>query len=97
MFFTSMYVISRFFLKQKKIGSSQNNRFLAAAIWLKLRGQSTPKTSEVVKALADTQQQRLGNPADVLNQNVKKGFCVKSGDGFHVTPEGEGSLSAVTN
>lgn len=81
------------FLKNLKVGSSQNNRFLAAAVWLKLKGQTVVKTAEVVKALADAQQQRLGNPADILNQNVKKGFCVKNGDGFYVTPEGEESLA----
>jgi hypothetical protein len=81
------------FLKQKGVGSSQNNRFLAAAVWLKLKGQNIIKTGEVVKALADAQQQRMGNPSDILNQNVKKGFCVKSGDGFYVTPEGEQSLN----
>lgn len=81
------------FLKQKNVSASQNNRFLAAAIWLKLKGQATVRTSDVVKALADAQQQRLGNPADILNQNVRKGFCVKTGDGFYVTPEGEDSLT----
>jgi RNA polymerase-interacting CarD/CdnL/TRCF family regulator len=85
------------FLKNFKVGSSQNNRFLAAAVWLKLKGQNVVKTAEVVKALADAHQQRLGNPADILNQNVKKGFCVKSADGFYVTPEGEESLNAVTS
>jgi hypothetical protein len=85
------------FLKNLKVGSSQNNRFLAAAVWLKLKGQNVVKTAEVVKALADAQQQRLGNPADILNQNVKKGFCVKNGDGFYVTPEGEESLKAIAS
>jgi hypothetical protein len=80
------------FLKEKNVGASQNNRFLATAVWLKRKGQATPKTPDVVKALADAQQQRLGNPADILNQNVKKGYCVKTADGFYVTPEGEESL-----
>jgi hypothetical protein len=84
------------FLKQKNVGSSQNNRFLAAAIWLKFKGQSVIRTTEVVKALAEAQQQRLGNPADILNQNVRKGFCVKSGEGFYVTPEGEESLKTTS-
>jgi hypothetical protein len=80
------------FLKQKNVGANQVSRFLAAAIWLKRQGKSNVKTGEVVKALADAQQQRLGNPSDILNQNVKKGFCVKTGDAFYVTPEGEASL-----
>ncbi len=84
------------FLKTKSVGANQNKRFLAAAVWLKRQGQSNIKTAAVVKALADAQQQRLGNPADILNQNVKKGFCVKIGDGFYVTPEGEESLTAAS-
>src|ERR1700722_5503907 len=40
------------FLKQKKVGTSQNNRFLAAAVWLKLKGQNIVRTAEVVKVLA---------------------------------------------
>lgn len=80
------------FLKKKNVGANQNNRFLAAAVWLTNKGRKTIKTAEIVKALADAQQQRLGNPSDILNQNVKKGFCVRNGDGFYVTPEGEASL-----
>jgi hypothetical protein len=81
------------FLKEKKVGSNQNNRFLATAVWLKFNGQSEPKTSDIIKALAEAQQQRLGNASDVLNKLVKKGYCVKSGAGFYVTPEGEDSLN----
>ena len=80
------------FLKDSVVGANQNNRFLATAIWLKRQGQKIITTAIVVKSLAEAQQQRLGNPADVLNKNVKKGFCVKSGEGFYVTPEGEESL-----
>ena len=80
------------FLKAKNVGSNQNDRFLATAIWLKLQGQTIIKTAGVTKALAEAQQQRLGNPADVLNKNVKKGYCVKNGDGFYVTPEGVSHL-----
>jgi len=82
------------FLKEVNAGTSQNKRFLATAVWLKRQGQTTIQTASVVKALAEAQQQRLGNPADILNQNVKKGFCVKAGEGFYVTPEGEESLSS---
>jgi hypothetical protein len=80
------------FLREANAGTSQNKRFLATAVWLKRQGQTATQTASVVKALADARQQRLGNPADILNQNVKKGFCVKTGDGFYVTPEGEESL-----
>ncbi|KAA6460292.1 hypothetical protein DYQ86_14735 [Acidobacteria bacterium AB60] len=83
------------FLKEVSAGTSQNKRFLATAVWLKRQGQTNIQTASVVKALAEAQQQRLGNPADILNQNVKKGFCVKAGEGFYVTPEGEESLSST--
>jgi hypothetical protein len=81
------------FLKERNVGANQNKRFLATAVWLKRQGRTILQTAEVAKALSDAQQQRLGNPADILNQNVKKGFCVKTGDGFYVTPEGEESLA----
>lgn len=80
------------YLREKNVGSSQVNRFLAAAAWLQLGGSKSIKTSEVTKALAEAHQQRLGNAADALNQNVSKGFCVKQGEGFYVTTEGIDSL-----
>jgi len=63
-------------------------RFLATADWIRLRGESELTTSKVSKALLDNHQKRLGNPADCLNQNVRKGHCEKKGDGFFITPEG---------
>jgi len=81
------------FLKELNVGSSQNNRFLATAVWLKRNGQMEIKTADIVKALSEAHQQRLGNPADILNKNVKKGFCVKNNDGFYITTEGEESLN----
>ena len=80
------------FLKEASVGANQNKRFLATAIWLKHQGQKIIQTAAIAKELAEAQQQRLGNPADILNQNVRKGFCVKTSDGFYVTPEGEASL-----
>ncbi len=80
------------FLIEKSTGASQVKRFLATAVWLSKSGQSTLKTSDVTKALLDARQKKLGNPADVLNQNVAKGFCVKHGEGFYVSPEGEEAL-----
>lgn len=82
------------FLIEKSTGASQVKRFLATAIWLSKSGTTTLKTSDVSKALLDARQKKLGNPADVLNQNVTKGFCVKHGDGFYVSPEGESSLGS---
>jgi hypothetical protein len=79
-------------LKTKSAETNQNKRFLAAADWLRLRGNTKLTTGMVSKALNENQQKRLGNPADCLNQNVGKGFCEKTSDGFFITPEGLQSL-----
>jgi hypothetical protein len=69
-------------IRTKKAESQQNLRFLATADWLRLRGEAKLKTAAVSKALSDAHQKRLNNPADCLNQNVRKGFCEKRDDGF---------------
>ncbi len=76
------------FLKDRNIGNNQVSRFLATAIWLGRRGNKTPTTSDVTKALRDNHQPRLTNSADCLNKNVNKGFCEKQGNQFFVTPTG---------
>jgi hypothetical protein len=76
------------YIKVKGGESSQVKRFLATADWLRLRGESQLTTGKVSKALSDNHQKRLGNPADCLNQNVRKGHCEKQGDGFFITPDG---------
>jgi len=80
------------YLKNKNIGGNQVNRFLATAIWLNARGNKTPTTSDVTKALIDNHQPKLTNPADCLNQNVTKGYCEKQGKQFYVTPNGFESI-----
>lgn len=75
-------------IKAKGAESNQTQRFLAAADWLRLKGEKALETSMVSKALQDNQQKRLSNPADALNKNVAKGFCEKTGKGFFITPEG---------
>jgi len=75
-------------IKAKNGETSQVQRFLATADWLRLRGVDKLNTAVVSKALSDNQQKRLGNPADCLNQNVGKGYCEKSGSDFYITPEG---------
>ncbi|MBZ5594987.1 MAG: hypothetical protein LAP39_22320 [Acidobacteriia bacterium] len=67
---------------------NQTKRFLATADWLRLRGETELTTAKVSKALSDNHQKRLGNPADCLNHNVRKGHCEKSGEGFFITPDG---------
>lgn len=76
------------YVKMKGGDTIQNQRFLATAGWLWLRGDRVLTTSAVTKALRDNQQKRLGNPSDCLNKNVGRGFCEKTNDGFFITPEG---------
>lgn len=76
-------------IKAKKGDKNQNNRFLATAHWLTGRSESPLTAKAVAGALADHNQKRLANPADALNQNVRKGYCEKRKDGsFFITPEG---------
>jgi hypothetical protein len=76
------------YIKEKGGESSQVDRFLITADWLRRRGNTKLVTSAVTKALTDNHQKRLSNPADALNKNVGKGFCEKTKDGFYITPEG---------
>ena len=80
------------FLKENK-ADSQIVRFLATAQWLHLKGSQRIMTSDITKALRESNQKRLSNPSDSLNQNVSKGFCEKEGKAFFVTPEGKDSLT----
>lgn len=85
------------FLKAKKATTNQVRKFLATARWLNLKGEESLTTALVTKALKDNKQTRLTNPADCLNQNVRKGYCEKQGKkGFFVTEEGVNSLETVT-
>jgi hypothetical protein len=76
------------FLQKKSAASNQVKRFLATAQWLHLKGSKRIQTKDVAKALSDSNQKRLGNPSDCLNQNVSKGHCEKEGSQFYVSPEG---------
>ena len=77
------------YIKQKGAESNQVKRFLATADWLRQRGDSNLKTKAVSGALAENHQQKLINPAQSLNNNVKKGFCEKRSNGtFFITPLG---------
>lgn len=82
------------FLSQKNATKSQNQKFLATAVWLHSRGKNRLTVSDVTSALSQNNQGRLGNPSDVLSQNVGKGFCEKDGKEFFVTPEGKAALSS---
>ena len=79
-------------LSEKGASKSQVKKFLATAVWLEAKGQKKLSTGEITKALRDSNQKRLGNPADCLNKNVRKGYCEKDGTQFFVTEEGKKSL-----
>ncbi len=76
------------YIKAKNGDSTQTQRFLVTADWLRRRGNDNLTTAAVSKILRDQQQKKLGNPADCLNQNVTKGYCEKTGNGFFITPDG---------
>ncbi len=76
------------FLKEKSATVNQNRKFLAAAAFLTTGGNKLLKTSDVTGALKNSQQTKLGNPSQCLNNNVSKGFCEKDGDQFYVTEQG---------
>lgn len=80
------------FLQEKGATTNQVKKFLATAVWLEAKGKGKIETAEITKALKDAHQARLGNAADCLNQNVKKGYSEKDGKQFFVTDEGKKSL-----
>jgi hypothetical protein len=76
------------YLGSKNATTNQVRKFLSTAGWLHLKGKTKMGTADITKALKDNHQSRLGNPADCLNQNVKKGFCEKDDSDFFITTEG---------
>jgi hypothetical protein len=76
------------YIKEKGGETNQVDRFLITADWLRRRGTSKLTTATVTKALKDSHQKKLANPADCLNKNVSKGNCEKADGGFYITPDG---------
>lgn len=76
------------YIKEKGAETSQVDRFLVTADWLRRRGAEKLTTAAVSKALIDNHQKRLANPADCLNKNVSKGYFEKADGGFYLTPDG---------
>lgn len=76
------------YIKEKGAETSQVDRFLVTADWLRRRGLEKLTTGAVSKALKDSHQKRLANPADCLNKNVSKGYFEKADGGFFITPDG---------
>jgi hypothetical protein len=73
------------YLKEQDATTSQVKKFHSTAVWLHARGAKRISTAEVSAALKASNQTKLNNPADCLNQNVKKGLCEKDGNQFFVT------------
>jgi hypothetical protein len=80
------------FLNEKGALKNQTKKFLATAVWLEAKGKTRIKTTDVGRALKDSNQSRLANPSDCLNKNVSKGFCEKDGSEFFVTDDGKKSF-----
>ena len=81
------------FLKAANVGTNQNHKFLATALWLHdAEKKSRLTTTEVTAALSKHSQGKLTNPALNLKRNIGKGFCVREGKQFYVTNEGRDSL-----
>jgi len=75
-------------LKEKGATSNQVKKFLATAAFLQTGGKHRLTTADVIAALKNSNQSKLGNAPDNLNANVKKGLCEKDGNEFFVTTEG---------
>ena len=80
------------FLQEKEATKPQTKKILATAVWLAAKGRGQLTTTDVTRAVRDSQQSRLSNASDCLNKNVAKGFCEKAGKEFFVTQEGKDSL-----
>lgn len=76
------------FLREKNATSNQINKFLATAVYLQLNGKTRIGATEIASVLKGSNQSKLSNPADALNQNVRKGYCQKDGTKFFVTQQG---------
>lgn len=80
------------FLKEKNATSKQAKKFLATSVWLEAKGKNRLTTGDIIKALKDSNQTRLGNASRNLTDNVSSGFCERDGKEFFVTDDGKRSL-----
>lgn len=76
------------FLKSQNATSTQVRKFLATAVWLARGRDKLLTTKQVTEAISKNQQGKLANPSQCLNNNVKRGYCVKHEKQFYVTEEG---------
>lgn len=80
------------FLKEKNATIKQTKKFLATAVWLEAKGKNRLITGDIIKALKDSNQTRLGNASRCLAENISAGFCERDGKEFFVTEGGKKSL-----
>jgi hypothetical protein len=80
------------FLKEKNATTKQGRKFLATAVWLEAKGKNRLVTGDIIKALKESNQTRLGNASRCLSDNISAGFCERDGKEFFVTEGGKRSL-----
>jgi len=80
------------FLKEKSATTAQTKKFLATALWLQARGKERMVTRDIIQALKDSNQSRLGNASRELGKNINSGFIDRDGRQFFVTEQGKASL-----
>jgi len=81
------------FLTTKSAKTNKTRKFLATALWLQDQGNDALTTNAVTKAVSDNKQGSLGNASQCLVQNVKQGFCERTGKKqFYVTDEGRSEI-----
>ncbi|MGB7911917.1 MAG: hypothetical protein WCF59_06800 [Desulfobaccales bacterium] len=80
------------FLKEKNATTKQATKFLATAVWLEAKGKNRLITGDIIKALKESNQTRLGNASRSLGLNITVGYCERDGKEFFVTESGKLSL-----
>lgn len=81
------------FLGSKNAKENKTRKFLATALWLQdTQRKSRLATRDVTAALSSNSQGDVGNAAQCLNLNTRKGFTAKEGRQFYVTDEGRSSI-----
>ena len=80
------------FLREKNATRAQTRKFLATALWIQATGKERMVTGDIIRALKDSNQARLGNASRELANNISSGFIDRDGRQFFVTEQGEASL-----
>jgi hypothetical protein len=77
------------FLAAKNAKTNKTRKFLATAVWLHdNENRNRLATSDVTSTVSKNNQGSLGNAAQCLANNVKRGFCIMDGKQFYVADEG---------